>query len=238
MKKWVKVITAVFVLAVALIFATAAYAGDYYPAVDVDRFMADSTDVRVTEIKQGWFFDGPGSENALIFYPGAKVDETAYAPILRSVCEQGVDCFLLKMPLHLALFNMDKADEILAEYNYADYYLAGHSLGGAMAANHAHSHQDGPSGVFLLAAYPTEDLTASPFPVVFIYGDRDTVLNREGLEAGFKLCPDNSLKIEIAGGNHAQFGSYGAQKKDSEATVSPEEQWKITADTILATING
>ena len=237
MKKWVKAIMAVFVLAVALIFVTAAYAGDYYSAVDVDKYMTDSADLRVTEIKQGWFFDGPGSENALIFYPGAKVDETAYAPILRSVSEQGVDCFLMKMPLHLAIFNMDKADEILAEYSYTNYYLAGHSLGGAIAANHAHRHQDGPSGVFLLAAYPTEDLTASPFPIVFIYGDCDTVLNREELKAGFELCPESSLKIEIAGGNHAQFGSYGDQKGDSEATITPEEQWQITVETILDTIN-
>lgn len=39
------------------------------------------------------------------------------------------------------------------------------------------------------------------------------------------------------GGNHAQFGSYGTQKGDGAATISAEEQCKITVDTILKTIN-
>lgn len=237
MKRWVKALLSLFVIAVALVTLIAVFASRYYRAEGVEKYMADSESVCVTEIKQGWFFDGQGSESALIIYPGAMVDETAYAPIARSVAEKGVDCFILKMPLHLAILQIDKADEILNSYKYEHYYLCGHSLGGAMAANHAHEHQDGPSGVFLLAAYPTEDLTASPFPVVFIYGDRDGVLNREKLEEGFALSPADSEKVVIKGGNHAQFGSYGAQKGDNEATIPAEEQWKITVDTILNDIN-
>lgn len=30
--------------------------------------------------------------------------------------------------------------------------------------------------------------------------------------------------VEIAGGNHAQFGNYGAQKGDPPATISAAEQ--------------
>ena len=137
------------------------------------------------------------------------------------------------MPIKLAILGANKADDIRTKYDYENYYLAGHSLGGAMAANYATEHLNDYSGLFLLAAYPTKDLTTAQFPVVFIYGDNDKVLNREKLEVGFTLVPSDYKKVEIAGGNHAQFGAYGAQDGDDTATITPEEQWKITVDTIL-----
>ena len=41
---------------------------------------------------------------------------------------------------------------------------------------------------------------------------------------------DNVVAIE--GGNHAQFGHYGKQKGDPDATISREQQQKITTDAI------
>ncbi|MBR0412075.1 MAG: alpha/beta hydrolase [Eubacterium sp.] len=198
--------------------------------------MTSSDCVTVTQIDEGYFFDGPSEDKALIFYPGAKVAETAYAPLMKSIATQGVDCFLIKMPMKLAILGANKADDIRAKYDYENYYLAGHSLGGAMAANYTSEHLNDYAGLFLLAAYPTKDLTTARFPIVFLYGDNDKVLNREKLEVGFTLTPDNYQKVEIAGGNHAQFGSYGAQDGDGTATITPEEQWQITVNAIIQTI--
>lgn len=234
MKKQTKIIVAVLVVVIAVLgIATGRYANDYYRAVDIDEYITDSDSVTVSEIKEGYFFDGPGEDKALIFYPGAKVEETAYAPIMKSLAEHGVDCFLIKMPMKLAFFGMNKADNILTEYKYDNYYLAGHSLGGAMAANYASEHPDDYAGLFLLAAYPTKDLTATRFPIVLLYGDNDKVINREKLEAGFTFLPSDCKKVEIRGGNHAQFGSYGEQDGDGAATITPEEQWEITVNTIV-----
>ena len=36
--------------------------------------------------------------------------------------------------------------------------------------------------------------------------------------------PDNTTFAEIKGGNHAGFGSYGAQKGDGKATISNSQQ--------------
>ena len=234
MKKRTKIIVAILVAVIAALgVATGIYANDYYRAVDVDEYITSNDAVTVSQIDEGYFFDGPSDDKALIFYPGAKVEETAYAPIMKSLAEQGVDCFLIKMPMKLAILGANKADKIREKYDYDNYYLAGHSLGGAMAANYASEHLNDYSGLFLLAAYPTKDLTVAQFPVVFIYGDNDKVLNREKLEVGFTLVPSDYKKVEIAGGNHAQFGAYGAQDGDDTATITPEEQWKITVDTIL-----
>lgn len=185
MKKWVKVLLILFVISVALVIAIAVYASDYYRAVAVGAYITSGNTVAVSQIDEGYFFDGPGTEDALIFYPGAKVDETSYAPLLNSLAEQGVDCFLVRMPIKLAFLGMNNADNIRAEYSYAHYYLAGHSLGGAMAADYAADHTDEYSGLFLLAAYPSKNLSDAEFPVVFIYGENDLVLNREKLNEGF-----------------------------------------------------
>lgn len=182
---------------------------------------------------KGGFFDGPGEDKALIFYPGAKVEETAYAPVMKMLAAQGVDCFLIRMPLKMAFLGMNKADKIRAQYQYENYYLAGHSLGGAMAANYAVGHANDYAGLFLLAAYPSKDLSDLRFPVVFVYGENDGVLNREKLEQGFALAPQGYRTLEIAGGNHAQFGLYGVQASDGTATITPEEQWNITVNTII-----
>lgn len=234
MKKRTKIIVAILVAVIAALgIAMGIYANDYYRAVDVDEYITSNDTVTVSQIDEGYFFDGPGEDKALIFYPGAKVEETAYAPMMKSLAEQGVDCFLIKMPMKLAILGANKANNIRAKYKYDNYYLAGHSLGGAMAANYASEHLNDYAGLFLLAAYPTKDLTDAKFPVVFIYGDNDKVLNREKLEIGFTLVTADYKKVEIVGGNHAQFGSYGVQDGDGTATITPEEQWKITVDTIL-----
>ncbi len=49
--------------------------------------------------------------------------------------------------------------------------------------------------------------------------------------------PSDYSEVKINGGNHAQFGSYGVQKGDGAASISADEQWKITVDTVLKTIN-
>lgn len=238
MKKRTKTAIAILVAVItALGIVTGIYANDYYRAVGVDGYITSSDDVTVNEIKEGYLFDGPGEDKALIFYPGAKVEETAYAPIMKMLAENGVDCFLIKMPMKLAFFGLNKADSIRANYDYENYYLAGHSLGGAMAANYATNHLNDYAGLFLLAAYPTKDLTAASFPVVFIYGENDKVLNREKLETGFTLVPEGYEKAVIDGGNHAGFGSYGKQEGDGEATIPVEEQWQKTTETIISEIN-
>ena len=112
MKKRTKIIVVIlFAVIVALGIATGIYANDYYRAVDVEEYIKSGNGVTVTQIDEGYFFDGPGEDKALIFYPGAKVEETAYAPIMKSLAEQGIDCFLIKMPIKLAILGANKADK-------------------------------------------------------------------------------------------------------------------------------
>ena len=44
------------------------------------------------------------SGSALIFYPGAKVEYTAYLPILEKLRQNGIASVLMKMPFNMAIF--------------------------------------------------------------------------------------------------------------------------------------
>ncbi len=205
------------------------YGSDYYHA-DTEQYLQSTDTVQVTEIRDGLFFDGNGTDTALIFYPGAKVEYTAYAPIMMELAENGVDCFLLEMPYHMAIFGMNRADDILSAYSYESWYISGHSLGGAMAASYAAGHTEELDGVVLLAAYATKSL--DDLPVLAIYGSEDGVLNMEKLETGQQYAEDYA-EICIDGGNHAGFGCYGAQSGDGTASITQEEQWAQTVKAIL-----
>ena len=193
--------------------------------------------VTVTQTGTGWFFDGPSESDALIFYPGGKVEETAYAPLLREIAEGQMDVFLLQVPFRLAVLAPDRAAEVMAAFAYENWYVGGHSLGGVMAADFAAKHGDGLRGLILLASYPTKPLVPS-LRVLSISGSEDGVLDRQKLEAGIQYLPAGAVIQVIPGGNHAQFGSYGPQKGDGTALISPAEQWAETAALIGEVFGG
>ncbi len=206
------------------------YGSSYYRAdAGVEAYLTSTDTVSVTEIKNGLFFDGSGTDTALVFYPGAKVEYTAYAPVMMELAEDGVDCFLLEMPYNLAVFGINRADQVLSAYSYDYWYVSGHSLGGAMVSSYAAKHTDELDGCILLAAYATKSL--GDLPVLVIYGSEDGVLNFEAVEEGRAYSSDYT-EVCIEGGNHAGFGFYGPQAGDGEATISREEQWSDTVDTI------
>lgn len=209
------------------------YVNDGYDShVTMEQFRTDTT-VRSIKISEGIYLDGSGEENALIFYPGAKVEYTAYLPLCYELAEKGIDCFLVKMPCNLAFLGQNKAQGLMQDYTYENWYLSGHSLGGAMAASYAAEHLKEIDGLVLLAAYPTKSLDRENFSVLSLYGSEDGVLNMEKLETGRELMPADYTEVCIEGGNHAYFGDYGEQKGDGVAKITREEQIRRTVDEIL-----
>ena len=171
----------------------------------------------------------------LIFYPGGLVDHRAYAPLMQELCERGVLCLLVQMPLDLAVLDMNAADGLQEMHPETERWLiGGHSLGGAMAASYAGEHADAYEGLVLLGAYSTTDLRESGLSVLSVYGSEDGVLNREKYDECLKHYPQDFEELVIDGGCHAYFGDYGVQKGDGAPTISMEEQIQITADSIAA----
>lgn len=223
------------IILVFLIMMWEIYIHSGYKADNVSDFLNDTEIVQVSEITEGWFFDGPGEE-ALIFYPGALVEPTSYAPLMQTFAEEGIDCYLIRMHDNLAFFGVNTASDVIKEYQAEKWYLGGHSLGGAMAASFASKHSDELDGLVLLGSYTASELNDAGFPVITIYGSEDCVLNRDKLAAQMDLLPIIHAEMEIDGGNHSGFAFYGPQKGDGEATISKDEQISETVSFVLYTL--
>lgn len=201
------------------------YVSDYYHADTVAEAVAQQTDMTAGEGYTVLRPETPG-ETGLIFYPGAKVEETAYLPLLDMLREKGVTCVLVEMPFRLAVLNPDAAGQIMANLpEIQNWYIGGHSLGGAMASSFAAAHPDEIAGVVLLGAYIYGDLPSER--ALIIYGENDLILDRTKIEDGAHV-------LIIPGGNHAGFGNYGAQEGDGEAAITPGEQQEAAAEAISA----
>ena len=231
MKNWRKSFLWLAAVAATLAIACGIYAGDYYRAENAA--VAASGNVAV-EIREDRAFFVPEEPTAgLIFYPGGKVEFTAYAPLMAKLAEEDILCVLLKMPLNLAVLDRNAAKAVPEQFPEVEHwYLAGHSLGGSMAASHAGKYAEAYDGLILLAAYSTEDLTESGLKVCSLYGDRDGVLNLEKYSQYRPNLPEDTLERVLEGGNHAGFGSYGHQEGDGESALEPGVQLQWTVDTI------
>ena len=173
------------------------------------------------------------ADTAVIFYPGGKVDPGAYGQLLEMVADQGIPVIVARMPLNLAILHGSAASDILKEYPEVDHWiLAGHSLGGYMASEWVAKHSGSADGLILLAAYPTKEI---PVPVLSIYGSADGVMKRDKYENGMKMIPSLEEHV-IEGGNHCQFGDYGLQKGDGEASISRTQQMETAAALMVSFI--
>lgn len=222
----------------ALGIGCAGYVNDYYRADNAAAAaMAGSAGVTVRQMEDLVVFEPETPSAGLVFYPGGKVEYTAYAPLMLALAERDVLCVIAQMPCNLAVLDRNAALEIPEQFPQIDgWYIGGHSLGGSMAASCAGENAGLFKGLVLLAAYATEEL--SELEVISLYGTEDTVLNMEKYEQYRGNLPEDVTEIVIDGGNHAQFGSYGAQDGDGAAGISGEEQLRITAEEIAEFIYG
>ncbi len=209
------------------------YVNDYNKADDASlSYINGSENVSVSKISNGLFIDGPGNDTALIFYPGAKIEYTSYLPLMNNLANRGVDAYLVEMPLNLAILGSDSADEIIKNSNYSHYILAGHSLGGSMAAKYSSNHDV--DGLVLLASYPADEVK---IPVLSVYGSNDKILNLKSYNNSKSLIKGNFTEDIINGANHGQFGNCGFLKGDGNATVNSTVQQNKTVNDILDFLN-
>lgn len=182
-------------------------------------------------------FEPKDSKTGIIFYPGGLVDERAYMLLADKLSEQGITFIICSMPYDLAVLNSNKANKVLESYPEIEHwYMAGHSLGGAMAGSYLKKNADRFEGLILLAAYSTSDLSDKNLKVLSLYGSNDQVMNRDKYEKCFDHLP-NATEIIIEGGNHAGFGFYGQQKGDGVATISKQQQLEKTVEAIVNFVN-
>ena len=230
---WIIVIVAFLAI---IIGGCAIYLNDYYHA-DADAIAQFTEDSRFSpqKLDDGSIVYAPeDAMTGFIFYPGGKVEHTAYVPLMEALAEKGILCVLVEMPFRLAVLDMTAADGIPEMYpQIENWYIGGHSLGGSMAASYLAKHTDTYDGLILLGAYSTADLSDSSLNVLSVYGSEDKILNLEKYVKNQPNLPDHFIEAIIDGGCHSYFGMYGAQNGDGTPTISNEEQIYQTVDAIL-----
>jgi hypothetical protein len=176
---------------------------------------------------QGWFLFEPAQPNGsgFIFYPGGLVDPAAYAPLAKSLADRGITTIIVPMPLDLAIFGINRANDVIAAHpEVKTWIIGGHSLGGSMAAQFVKDNPTKVEGVVFLAAYPADNVDLSKLPIKFvsIYGTHDGVAG-DVFQSPLRRLPADTRLVAIDGGNHAQYGNYGPQSGDGTATINREE---------------
>jgi pimeloyl-ACP methyl ester carboxylesterase len=189
--------------------------------------------------------DGNTSNLAFMFLPGGLVDPHAYVSLMERIALDSIHVIILKFEANLAIFELTKYKSILDAFPEVNtWYVGGHSLGGIAALSAVGESSEQFNGLILLGTYPSESFAISDWDksVLSIYAENDSLSTLAEIAAASIYLPNASyiltlneidtldlftsktLYYKIMGGNHAQFGDYGAQEGDGVATISVEEQ--------------
>lgn len=197
------------------------------------------SDDRVIFSREPWISFEPavGTINSgVVIYPGGRVAPEAYAPLARSLAESGSLAIIIPMPLNLAVLDAGAATAAIEAHPQIDtWVIAGHSLGGTMAARYAYENPDRADGLVILAAYPEAHINfrGRDLAVATVYGDQDGLVAVSEVERSFAQLPTDAIKILVKGGNHAQFGWYGEQAGDLPAQIGRYEQQSQVVEAVL-----
>jgi pimeloyl-ACP methyl ester carboxylesterase len=213
-----------------------------------DELLQSTQAVRVLDGPSGLEFRpaDPNGGSALIFICGSGIHAHAYAPLLRPIADAGYPVFIVKLPYRFAPLASHK-DEVVsrtlqlmaADPAVSHWVVAGHSLGGALAARVAQSTRGRDvSFVLIGTTHPRDhDLSQLDAPLAKVYATNDGVAPVDGVMANKRLLPDTTAWVEIKGGNHSQFGHYGHQLFDGTATITREAQQATTRQVMLDALN-
>ena len=229
-------IVAILTILVGIFFI---YTSSYYKAQSyATESLKSDPNVNIKIEKNGDIFFNPKSDKkkvGFIFYPGAKVENSAYSPMAKEIASKGYPVILSKMKFNLAILSPNKAKDILDKYqDINSWVIGGHSLGGVMASDYALKDSK-IKGLVLLASYPKDnkDFTKSGINVLSLWGSNDKVADLNKVKSAKKVMSVNSKFIEIPGGNHGGFGDYGQQKGDGKSLIDNRNQINITSNEII-----
>lgn len=178
-------------------------------------------------------------ETGFVFYPGGRIDPRGYAPLMKAIASTGVLVVVPEMPINMAPFRPNVADEIMAAHpEIHRWVIGGHSVGGTMAAQYTNRHRDVIAGLAIWASYPagTTDLADAGIPVVLIYGSHDPRVNDDSVGNRRHLLPADTRYVRIDGGDHHQFGSYEIKPQEHHAIIDRAAQQRQIIEQTLVVI--
>jgi hypothetical protein len=99
-----KIILVVFAIIVIVFIGAGIYVNDYYHASEeaIEAFVpVNSASVEIKKHDNNTVVYLPEKPTSgFIFYPGGKVEYTAYEPLMKELASEGVLCVLIEMPFN------------------------------------------------------------------------------------------------------------------------------------------
>jgi len=198
------------------------------------------------ENEGGTFIDikpAGAAKTLLVYYPGGLVRPQAYEWLGRALAADGVQTVIPVFPLDLAVTGINRADALIKKFGAGKtVVIAGHSLGGAMAAQYAKGHTDQLSGMILMGAYPAGNVSLKDtrLLVLSLLAEHDGVADPAEVRDGLNRLPASAQLMVIPGSVHSFFGRYGPQKGDGLPTVThaaAEDEILSAVRAFLATLS-
>jgi pimeloyl-ACP methyl ester carboxylesterase len=166
----------------------------------------------------------------VVLYPGGLVRPQAYEWLARALAVRGYVTVIPVFSFDLAVTDPARAGALIERYGAGKrVVLAGHSLGGAMAAQYLADEwkagRQPASGLVLMAAYPPDgaDLTGASLRALSLRAERDGVADAAKVTGGMRLLPPGAQEVVVDGAVHSFFGRYGPQSGDGTPTVTRAE---------------
>ncbi|MBQ0041062.1 MAG: hypothetical protein KBS56_03450 [Clostridiales bacterium] len=240
-KKKKKIIYIVLIPVLVIVLLLAAYtvyslAHTSKALHSLEEYQQAYSDITITQDSEGNVSLLPSDKSeinnmGIIFYQGASVEPIAYVPLLSEIAEDGYTIYAPQFPCGMAFFDVDTAEGIMADHpEIKAWYIAGHSMGGRCASKYASTDDNHLLGVISISSPVEEEFADEDMPLLMLYGELDGIYH--GVESDDPLPEDTTICC-LDGANHAQFGDYGHQLMDKEATISPEKQRKKGIKCIL-----
>jgi predicted esterase len=235
-----KFLAVLFIISIAVFliwgFQWATYARPPLP----EAVEALESDNLVKVVQEPWLTFTPVEKvptTGFIFYPGGRIDPRGYASLMHAVASQGYLVVVPAMPINMAVFNPNIADKIIDHFPEIKHWvLAGHSVGGVMAAQYTNKNREKIDGLMIWAAYPAgnSDLSDADIPVVLMYGSLDPRVNDLSVSERKHLLPEDTQYIRIDGGGHHQFGAYKIKPEEHQAVIPRTAQHEQILNATLA----
>ncbi|MGG0459410.1 alpha/beta hydrolase [Bacillus mycoides] len=229
MKKWMKIVLysllGILLMGSITFFVWSQFT--YKPTKEALSLVDDKKD------EDNIVFGEKESKIGVIFYQGAKVEVESYSYLGEALAKDGHFVVMPKLPLNLAILGTNVVDSVIEKYpDVQKWYVAGHSMGGAMISRYAFQHEEKVDGIILLGSYPADDFSTKSIPMLSIYGEVDGLATVDKIKNSKKLMSKNTTMHMIKGGNHANFGMYGEQKGDNVSLITSKAQRDETVKVI------
>ncbi len=227
--RWGLLLLAILVAVLALQWLTY----ERQPLPQALEALQSDAQVAVSRLDRGaaWLTFTPAAQTTtgFIFYPGGRISFLGYSDFLHAIAAEGYLVVVPQMPLNIAAFRLNAADEIIAAHpEITTWVIGGHSVGGTMAAQYLQTERGAAqvAGLVIWASYPADNVNLSgrDVQVTVIYGSLDPNANEESVLARRHLLPADTVYARLDGGDHHQFGSYVIQPQDRHATLSRAAQ--------------